>query len=89
MESHALTLTFDGLAAQLITPIRISEAFDPRVVDPQKQILHQFNAIWDTGATATSISSNVVNACGLKPIDMVLVATATKTEMANVYLGYL
>lgn len=46
----------------------------------------KFNAIWDTGATNTSITKNVVNSCNLKPIGITKVYDAGGFHLSNVYL---
>jgi hypothetical protein len=44
-----------------------------------------FDAIWDTGATSTVITHNVVTACGLKPIGMAITQTANGARNSEVY----
>ena len=50
----------------LSNEIHISEACDLGVVSPQP-VKKPFMAIWDTGASATVISKNVINGLGLQP----------------------
>lgn len=42
-------------------------------------------ALWDTGATCTAISSNIVNALGLKPVDKAENYTAAGKRVVDVY----
>jgi predicted aspartyl protease len=51
-------------------------------VPPQQE----FEAIWDTGATGTVISKNVVEKCGLIPHSITTVYTASGIDEANVYM---
>ena len=44
----------------------ISEAWDPNGATPMPE-LRTFQALWDTGATRSAITQNVVGACGLSP----------------------
>ena len=55
---------------------------------PSKNIAYKkFFAIWDTGATNTVISEEVVKDCGLKPVGMTRVRQADgTTEDVNDYL---
>lgn len=46
----------------------------------------QFIATWDTGATHTMISQNVVDKCGLIPTGIVQVGTAGGIVEANTYI---
>ena len=45
-----------------------------------------YSAIWDTGATCTSITTKVVEECGLTPISVTEVAGVHGTQLSNVYL---
>ncbi|MBO5602641.1 MAG: SEC-C domain-containing protein [Prevotella sp.] len=66
----AFTVEYERLADALQTPCGICEAItleELKEGKPHPQII-QFKAIWDTGATRTSISQRVVDALGLKTI---------------------
>lgn len=47
---------------------------------------HTFTALWDTGATVSVISQQVVDACGLKPIAPVEVHGVHGPSMTSAYL---
>lgn len=68
MPPSSFTLKLNGIANQLITECSACAAFDPTAtpqhLHPQ---FHKFQALWDTGATASVITQKVVDACGLKP----------------------
>ena len=83
--STALTVKYNGLSAILHCKTWVSQAFDPntKLIYPSQS---EFLAIWDTGATNTVITENVVNACGLKPIGMARVNTANGQADCPVFL---
>lgn len=59
-------------------------AFNPHYSSPTPQ--SDFDAIWDTGASASVISKNVVQKCSLVPTGMVTVHTASGPDVSNTYL---
>lgn len=83
--STALTVKYNGLSAILHCKTWVSQAFDPntKLIHPSQS---EFLAIWDTGATNTVITENVVNTCGLKPIGMARVNTANGQADCSVFL---
>lgn len=84
--SHSFTVTAQGgLLRVLQTQCHVCQGFDPAEGLPPHQFL-SFNAIWDTGATASVITQQVVDACGLQPIGMVQVHGVHSTELSEVYL---
>lgn len=56
----------------LVTKCSISQGYDHASGAPIPQLI-EFDAIWDTGATASVITQRVVDACGLQPIGMMQV----------------
>jgi len=48
--------------------------------------MSQFDAIWDTGATGSVITQNVIDACGLIPVGMTQVHGVHGSETSAVYL---
>lgn len=63
----------------------MSEAFDPRTGNaPPVQI--EFDALWDTGATASVITQRVVDGCNLSPTGIAKVFTADGEHQAETYL---
>lgn len=75
--------------------IQVSEAFDISIGPPQP-IKKQYICIWDTGATGTVISKNVIDGLGLQPSGKVTVHVVgssdslgeyeTNTYLVNLYL---
>ena len=80
----AFTTSYNGLSNVLSSKATIGLAFDPSISPPPSQT--EFDAIWDTGATASVISQNVVQKCGLIPTGMIQVHTANGMCLCNTYL---
>ena len=80
----AFTNSFAGLSALLQSQVTIGLAFNPDHSAPKPQTL--FDAIWDTGATASAISERVVKKCGLKPTSITEVNTAGGLVYCDTYL---
>lgn len=59
-------------------------AFDPN--KPPIPAHFEFDAIWDTGASASVISQKVVQKCGLAPTGMVKAHSASGEYYCNTYL---
>lgn len=79
----AFTLRAQGTLRSLVTKCRVSEAHDPN--GPAKQLL-EFNALWDTGATSTSITQKIVDALGLAPTGLAKVHHADGESMVPTFL---
>jgi hypothetical protein len=78
---------------ELRNQIEVSEAFDPRASnDPASMpVRKQYEAVWDTGATGTVITSKVVTELGLQPSGKVTVqgvgqAGTPSQHLCNTYL---
>jgi len=92
LSSSFTTIANGGLLNVLKNQCGVSQATTPPAVSGQ--ITHssalpeikEFTAIWDTGATNSVITQNVVNSFGLQPITMTLVSGVGGDEMAEVYL---
>lgn len=67
-----------GISNQLVTILDI--------VQPNTTNNIKVKAIWDTGATATVITQNVVNSLGLLPTGMSHVNTANGPTVQNTYI---
>jgi hypothetical protein len=73
-----------GLLRALRTACRIGAAFDPAVL--QQPQSHEFQALWDTGATNSCITQRVVDACGLVPIGLTQVFAFNSSGLADAFL---
>ncbi len=62
---HAFRVVYNGIARQLLTECAIAL---PSATNPlPKKDFHKFKAIWDTGATNSVITENVVKKISLAP----------------------
>ncbi len=81
------TVRYPGIQLVLGTECWCSPAFDPALIAPP---LHpeykKYVAIWDTGATGSVVTQEVVDACGLKPTGIKKVYHAQGEEMVETYL---
>lgn len=76
-----------GLLRQLLTQCHVSPAFEHAKTPVDGRPQHaRFRAIWDTGATASVITAQVVDACQLKPTGMTQVSTANGLRTTPTYL---
>ena len=87
----ACTVAYNGRANVLRSEVHIAVAFNPssapKPLVPQKFNAQKFTAIWDTGATGSVITKKVVDGCGLKPIGVAKVHTASGETTTRVYLA--
>ena len=81
----AFTTKYNGHRNVLENKIYLAEAFDPadKSIIPQ---WHEFNCIWDTGASNTVITSKVANGLGLIPTGKAVCHTAGGKAIVNTYL---
>jgi hypothetical protein len=83
---RAFTSRYAHISRVLGNVVQVSPAFDHNgATQEQLQQYSSFNAIWDTGATSSVITQQVVDRCCLKPIGMAEVAHAVGKELAEVY----
>lgn len=85
MDPVAFTSRNEYLTAELMTPCGIGAAKVLSSPVTTKDI-KQFKALWDTGATASVISTDVVNELGLSPISQCRTYHAQGESIVNVYL---
>jgi predicted aspartyl protease len=87
---RSFTVSHNGIASVLTSPVKIQQAFDISLSLPAVPTT-EYKAIWDTGATRTAITNKVATECGLKPTGMCKVKTAsgetdTCTYFVSLYL---
>jgi hypothetical protein len=68
---QAFTIKANGVSDRLITDITVTQAYDPDMPTPVRVAKHAAKALWDTGATRSSVSPSVVSALGLVPVGAV------------------
>jgi hypothetical protein len=84
----AFTQKYEGLTNRIVTPIGLTPAFDPNDY-PMGNIpfpITQKNALWDTGATASVLTSATVKELKLTPIGSTTINHAGGTSQSNTYL---
>lgn len=84
MEPRCYTKKSDKKECRIITPVGVCIAHIPDPNKPHPQV-HQFNALWDTGAAVTAITPKVAQALGLIPITYETVFHAQGQGRAPVY----
>ena len=81
----AFTTTYNRITNVLFNDVYISQAFNralfPTPPKPEDIGAKKFISIWDTGATGTVISQKVIDECGLKPISLAKVSTASQKDV--------
>jgi predicted aspartyl protease len=85
IKANAFNVAYGGISPFLASEVHITSPFEPSN-PPKDADRKQFLAIWDTGATNSVITQKVVQDCGLSPISMVKVHTASGEALSNVYL---
>ena len=85
MEVKSFTIKANGIANAIITECEIFPAFNPLTTDCSTIRGVKFKAIWDTGATKSVISQNVVKALGLSNMGYVQVNHAGGQDLVPVY----
>lgn len=86
--AHVWTRKWDSLENELISPCSISDLFSfiesaskPDSIDG----LHQFSALWDTGATHSVIGKRVVDALGINHEGFIPIAHANGIDEVPIY----
>ena len=82
MPFKAFTCKYSSIAGQIITSCEVSD-FIKDV--SQKYSMTTFDALWDTGATCSAISKNVVKKLNLIPVSKVTVDHANGQSIVNVF----
>lgn len=84
----SLTIQFHGLAESISSDCGICEAFDPMLLGRGKKhpAVRTYHAVWDTGASKSSVSQKVVDELGLKPVGVGVNHTAAGPVPTHLYL---
>ena len=80
-KAHCFTVNADRRLHALTTNAKVNSS-----INPDESISYKANAIWDTGATASVITQQIVETCGLKPVGMTRTLTANGERDCQVYL---
>jgi hypothetical protein len=81
---RSFTTAYDGIVRVLTSEVRVQQAFDVKLPPPTVPTT-EYKAIWDTGATGTSITRKVATECGLKPTGMCRIRTPSGEGEAYTY----
>lgn len=84
MRPKSFTIEYGGIAPQIITDCGVCEAYVPTPNTAHPRVA-TFKALWDTGATISTISPNVVSALGLTPVGFAKTYHAQGASNAKVY----
>jgi hypothetical protein len=85
LKPRAFTIRYTGIRNVLSTNIGVSlPSEDPQEI--KNFIIGNYQAIWDTGATNSVITTDVVRQLNLKPTGITEVLTAGGVSQQNVYL---
>ena len=81
--SRSFTIEAPSRLSALVTDVHVAMAVP--IIGPNPQY-HAFRGIWDTGATGTVITEQVVARCGLTPLTMKNVQGVGGVRLSEVYL---
>src|SRR6185437_11365330 len=85
--ARSLTISSNGITRIIQSECHFSAGFDANVAGAgTPPVLHKFNAIWDTGASGSVITKEVVETCDLKPTGMVQTHHAQGMQLAETFL---
>ncbi len=86
MEPKAFTVLYDGIAQCLNTSCGVSRAYNPKYQpDTPPPEIHEYPALWDTGAMGSVIDGSVVQELDLKPTGNARVFHANGESIVNTY----
>ena len=80
---QAFTVEYLGIVPELRTQAGICEAYNPAQKGINPPQIYSFQSLWDTGATGSVISTNVVRTLGLKPVGKRKVFHANGESIVN------
>ena len=84
IECHTLFVDYGYRAREIVTPCKIGQPCPgERQFIPYPQ---EFKAVWDTGATETTITEDLAKKLGLYKINEVMVSGVTGSAVCSTYL---
>ncbi len=81
----SFTIKYEGIARELTSDIQVDQSCNKNDVFFDIKA-PKFSAIWDTGATQSVITQNVVDTCDLTPVGMTRAHTVNGIMDTEVYL---
>lgn len=85
IQTRSVSQHYNGLAKALLTDITISRGYQPKDNKPVFEYF-PYKAIWDTGATRTGITLDVVQRLNLSPVGLGRNQTANGIRDCGVYM---
>lgn len=86
-KSSSLTVTHQGKESRVIvTACIVCAAFDEAAPPNPLPVMHSFPAIWDTGATNSVITKQVIDSCALVPTGVKPVRGVHGEKLSETYL---
>jgi len=86
---HAFTVKHKGRVNRVHTDVLVMDAFDPQNPPAKKPSAHKAKALWDTGATASVITTATAKALGLTPTGTAMVGHAGGSSLMNTYVVHI
>ena len=83
---QALTVKSNGLAAQIITELAVTPAYDPNLAPEPLPKKSQTKALWDTGASKSVISQTIAADLNLVPVGATNVTHAIGSSVSPTHL---
>ncbi len=83
---HAFTIRYVKRVNVLITKVGVTAPLLREEIEAQRPKPNEYVAIWDTGATHSSITKKVADELGLKPTGIVEVGYGNGVAQTNTYL---
>ena len=83
---QSFTVKYDGQVNTLLTNCGVSKHFIPDLKNENHPQIENFIGLWDTGATNSVISKNVVDKLGLVPISIGNMSHAGGDSTTNIYI---
>lgn len=84
MVAQSFTIEFSSISNRIITDCGICQAYIPNTNGTHPPV-KTYKALWDTGATKSSISSKIASDLGLQSYKFAKVHHAKGQDMTNVY----
>lgn len=83
---QSFTVEFTGIVNMLNTECGVCKSFNPIIEKSEHPKVEKFIALWDTGASGSVITKNVVDKLGLIPTGFGKVYHANGESIVNTYL---
>ena len=89
MDTQSFIEKYEGYVNEIITGCLVIKATSGMLSDDKAIVGFPFQALWDTGATNSMITSNVIEQLDLKPVTYATVYHAGGESEVPVFLAYI